>query len=110
MDRKNHHAGVGAGGRDLLRCLDAVQERHGNIHHGHIWAELGGELNRFMPIVSRANNLDIRLCIEQKAQSIADDRVIICQNDGDHDFLSFDPLLWVLLAIGIFTSIVVPFL
>jgi hypothetical protein len=55
------------GGRDLLRGFDPVQERHGDIHDGHIRVELIGQLDGLVPVIGHAHNFDIRLGIEQKA-------------------------------------------
>src|SRR6266540_7431240 len=63
-----------------------------------------------MTIDGCADHFDVFLRIKKKVETITNDRMFICQDDGNHECFSLVTLDELTLTSGIFTSILVPFL
>ena len=76
---------------DLARGLDAVEIRHGDIHNDHPGVQLPGQPHRGPPILGLGHHFQIGLLLQQKAESLTDNLVII----GDQNFCNhlLPPLL-----------------
>lgn len=65
-------------------CGDAVHHRHEEIHQHHIRMELFGQLDRFGSVRRLADDLNLRIELEKHPQSLANHRMIVCDDDTDH--------------------------
>ena len=93
---KDEHLGAGTGGEDLPRGLEAVEQRHRDVHDDDVGPERG-QLHRLPAVVGFADDLDLAVGKEQGAQALADDRVVVGQQGLDrfsqwHGRLARNPL------------------
>ena len=66
---------------DLPRRLDAVQNRHGDVHHHHVRPMLLRQRHRLAAVGRLRHHLKARLALQQHAQAFAHDRVVVRQQD-----------------------------
>ena len=83
VDRKDNDPRAGARRVNLPRGLDAVQFRHGNIHHDHVRASLLHPAHRLPPVGGIAHDGDVALRLEQGAQPVADHGVVVGHKNAD---------------------------
>ena len=69
---------------NLLRRLDAVQLRHGDIHDHHVRMQLQRQAYCLPSVCGIPDNTDVGLRLQQNAQAVAHHGVIVCQKDLDH--------------------------
>ncbi len=65
------------------RGLDAVELRHGHVHHHHVGLQALGEFDGVPAIGGFSDDLHVGLRGQDGSKSLADDRVIIRQQDAD---------------------------
>ena len=74
---------------DLLRRLNAIQFRHGNVHDDDIGFQLPRLLYRFPPRHRFPDHLDVSLCFQEETQTVKDDAMVIGKkNRNAHRFTS----------------------
>ena len=70
-------AHVGIALDDLRGGIDAVELRHGDIHHHHVRRKLLGEPDRFAAIGGFTDYFDGWVRVQKELEALADDAVII---------------------------------
>jgi len=70
---------------DLPGGLDAVEHRHLDVHQGDVRTVLDGQRDRLLPVGGLAHHLDVVFRLEQRPDAAADERLVIGQQDLDHD-------------------------
>ena len=68
---------------DLLGRLDAVHLRHPQVHDHDVGAAALGERDRRLAVGRLADDADVRRAEERQAQALADDLVVVRDQDGD---------------------------
>ena len=91
---------------DLVGGLDAIQLRHSDVEHRDIGMMLRGELHGFASIVGLGDDFEIRLLLEQKPESRANDRMVVGEEDADH-YPTILPAL-TCVSLGCMATIVAP--
>ncbi len=61
---------------DLPGGVEAIQQRHGQIEHGHIRAQVAGPLDGLLAVRGFADNLK-SLVLQETFQTLAKDLVIV---------------------------------
>jgi hypothetical protein len=79
-DREDQDPRRGVGGHDSLDGLDSRHERHREVHHDDVGAQLGGELHSGATVRCLADDLDV-VMLEQAPQPASEQRVVV---DEDH--------------------------
>jgi arginase len=62
---------------------DAVDERHVQVDHDSIWIELVGELDRIEAVLRRADDRQLGLVLDQRAQRFEERVVVVRQKDAN---------------------------
>src|SRR4030095_9596213 len=104
VHRKDNHFCMFTELADVSGRLDTVHHGHGDIHHNYIWAMQSSLFYYLLPVRCHGDDLDIPGGFEQKPQAIAQDSMIIRQDDCDHWLFSFSAGKGSLVSMGIFTS------
>ena len=84
MHGQHHHPQGGALADELPRRLEPGELRHGDIEDREV--ELAGEApcDRFGPVAGLLGDPQVRLAVEDRAEPLAHDRVVVGQEDpGD---------------------------
>ncbi len=63
------------------RGFDAVHVRHGHVHHRRRRGCARGQQHAFAPVARLRNHRHVGLPLEQSAQAVADDGVVVSQQD-----------------------------
>ena len=71
-------------GEDLARGLDPVHARHVEVHQHDVGLELLGLLDRLGAVGGGADELDVLEPADQAAEAVADDAVVVGEQDADH--------------------------
>ena len=66
-------------------ACEAVEHRHLNVHQGDVRAVLGGQGDRLPPVGGLGDHLDVVFRFEQRPDAAADQRLVVGQQDPDHD-------------------------
>ena len=69
--------------RHAARGLDAVQLRHGDIHHHHVGLQLGGQFQRLAAIAGLADDLHIGLLGKDHLEPPPHHRVVVSQQNAN---------------------------
>jgi hypothetical protein len=64
--------------------LDAVAARHPQVHQHDVGVVLGGERDRLLAVGGGADELDPVEQPEQRAEALADDALVVGEQDADH--------------------------
>jgi hypothetical protein len=68
---------------DLPGRLDPIKVRHANIHEDDIGPQLGREAHRFRPVVGFTDNLEVGSRLNDQAESVADERLVVGDQDAN---------------------------
>jgi hypothetical protein len=71
--------------RVRIRCLNAVDTGHIDIHQDDIWRIFFRRCYRLFSIFRQTDDVDVRLPIKKCPQAIADDRMVI-GNEHSNEF------------------------
>ena len=63
--------------QNLPRRLKAVEHRHGDVHEDDVGAQRLRQLHRFAAVARLADDLEAAVGVEQRAQALTDDGVIL---------------------------------
>ncbi len=72
-------------GDDRAGRLDAVHAGHAHVHQHHVGVELAGAADGLHAVRRLAHDLDVRLGLQQRAQTAAHERVVVGDEQADHD-------------------------
>jgi hypothetical protein len=72
-------------GGDIAGRLDAVAAGHPHVHEHDIGAQRGRHGYRGRPVACLADHLDVRFGVEDKAEALPDQGVVVGQQHSDHD-------------------------
>ena len=75
---------------DPLGRLDAVGDRHLEIHEHDVGRALGGQRGGFLPVRRLADELDVGERQQELLESVADDRMVVGDEDADHEIGTSD--------------------
>ena len=75
--------GVGDAAHDLLGRLDPVHAGHPQVHHDHVGAAALGERDGGLAVGGLADDADVGRAEERKPKALADDLVVVGEEDGD---------------------------
>ena len=64
--------------------FDAVELRHADVHQDEVGLALDGFVDRLDSVAASADDLDVGLGVEDQAEAVADERLIVGEQDGDH--------------------------
>lgn len=78
MHREQDDARAGVAAHDRARGLDAVHVRHRQVEHGDVGLEIAHEVERALPVVGLADDLDA-LALQQRAQGMPQDLMIVSE-------------------------------
>jgi len=70
---------------DLPGGLEAVEHRHRDVHERDVRAVLGGQRERVLPVGGLGDHLDVVFRLEQRPDPAADQRLVVGQQNPDHD-------------------------
>ena len=59
------------------RCFETVDVRHTHVHQDHVGPQLPRGGNRFQPVARLAHDLDLRLGLEDHAESGTHERLVV---------------------------------
>jgi len=79
--RDEHDRHLGEEAPDLLRHVDAVDTRHGDVDHDRVGTEPLGEADRLVAVAGVADDVDVVRRIEERAESAAIRRVVVDEQD-----------------------------
>ena len=79
VNRQRDDPRAGCIGQDAPGGVDAVDVGHADVHDDHVRRECPGLLDGLPAITGLADHGDIRLALQQRAQPLAQQRVIVCQ-------------------------------
>jgi len=57
-------------GKNLLRGLGSVHDRHFNVHQDHIWDELAGERNGPLTVFCLPDNFHVELVVDKSTPAL----------------------------------------
>src|SRR4030095_878764 len=80
---EDHDLGRGKRSENLAGGLQAVEQRHRDVHDDHRRHELLHDLERLAAVLRDADHLDVALRLEQRPKPFQDHGVVLDQNDGD---------------------------
>ena len=83
VGRQHEHFGGGDRFDDLPGGFQAVEQRHGDVHHDDVRPQFVGQLHGLAAGFGFAHHHNIRLDFQQCAQTLTDDGVIIDEQDGN---------------------------
>src|SRR5688572_4569548 len=83
---EDQHRAAGIALAQLLDQLQAVLARHVVVEHGDFPRHLARELHHFLAVLRLADHVEVGLDREHLPQSLAHDRMIVCDDDF-HDLL-----------------------
>ena len=63
--------------------FNSAQERHCDVEHGHVGLESQCQLNGFAAVGSLANDVPSLLPLENLAETLTHDRVIVAEENSD---------------------------
>ena len=85
VERRQHDdARARAAAGDLARRLDAVEARHADVHEHDVRAERVGLGDGLVAVARLADDLDVRLGLEDHPEAGADEALVVCEQDADH--------------------------
>ena len=70
---------------DLPGGLEAVKDRHLNVHERDVRAVLEGQCDGVPPVGGLGDHLDVVFRLEQRPDAAADQRLVVGQQDPDQD-------------------------
>jgi hypothetical protein len=86
---EGHYLGTGQLAPNGLGCCHTIHHRHHQIHKHNIWLELPGHAQRLLPVSCFAgHHLQLGVQSEKHAQSLADNIVVVCNQDTNCHGLS----------------------
>ena len=80
VHREEDDLRLGARLPELQCCLDAVEQRHGNVRHDDVRTQLFHRGQQGATVLDTSDHLELRL--EKSAQTIGDDLVIVCEQNS----------------------------
>ena len=86
--REHDHAGARAGLAQALERADAVQARHHEVEQDHVGVGARGGVHGDLAVARLGHDLDVVLEVEERAQPLADHRVVVGEQDADHAGIS----------------------
>src|SRR5258708_4874169 len=84
VDGQDHDFGVGQITPDLANGFDPVQARHRQVDHGDIGPQLIGQQDRHLAVLGLGDHFDVTHRFETQADTLANDRVIVGEQNADH--------------------------
>jgi hypothetical protein len=96
-DRVQQRAGLLAGGHDddadlrlgvaqLVEHREAAEVGHAEVEDHDVGLQVGGDVQRLLPILRLGDDLDARILVESPYDALADERKIVSDDDADlHD-------------------------
>ena len=88
------HPGQGRVRGDAPGRLDAVDDRHLDVDERDVGQVLPGQCQALAAVGGLGHHLDVVLDVEQRAESAADERLVVDQQDTDHDVRSTGSSAW----------------
>ncbi len=82
---EDEDSGVGSPCGELPGRLDAVEDGHADVHQHDVGIERSGERDGLRAVGCLADHLDVALRLEDQPQAAADDRLVVDEEDADHD-------------------------
>src|SRR5262249_20252235 len=82
--RQRDDPGRGVEGHEAPRRLHAVELRHAQIEEHHVRAQLAGEAHGLEPVGRLAHHLDAVVGREHGAEPLAEEGLVIGEEDADH--------------------------
>src|SRR3954453_1215776 len=82
--REHDDAGVGVRVDDALRGLDAVHDRHRQVHEDDVRPGVAGERDRLRAVRGRPDDLDVAGAVEQLGEPGPHDGVVLGEQHTDH--------------------------
>ena len=67
-----------------LQRADAVEPRHHEVEQDHVGVGARGGVDRGLAVAGLGDDLDVVLEVEERAQALAHDRVVVGEQDADH--------------------------
>lgn len=86
--RQHEHGRGGMLGRDAAGRLDAVDARHVEIHQDDVRRTAAAVGDRLLAVGRDAGELDVRERLDQPAEAVADDAVVVGDQHADHGRVS----------------------
>ena len=77
MHAQGDHANVRVFGREAAGGFDAVEFRHGDVHHDDIGPQAGCELDGFAAVAGFADDFEVRLGAQKHAKTLPHHGVIV---------------------------------
>ena len=87
---QHHHPGVGVAFADRAARLDAVQDRHPDIHQHDVGVRASSELDGRCPVGRLADDCQVGLGLQDHAESDPDHLLVVDQHHADHGRLPAD--------------------
>ena len=81
---QDQHPGGGLSPHDPPGGLDAVKHRHPDVHEHHVRSQPPGHGDRVLPVAGLARHGDLRLALQDLAQSDPDQRLVVGNQHGRH--------------------------
>jgi hypothetical protein len=69
---------------DDARRLEAVEDRHANVHQHDVWKDASRQIESFSAVGSLGDDLHLLLGIDQCCESAADGGLIVGDEHTDH--------------------------
>jgi len=87
MHAEHDDAGGGRLFKDGLSGLNAVEERHGDVHNNDVGRQRGRKGDGVAAVIGFADDFEIGLALEESAEAGAHDGMIVCEKDAkfSHD-------------------------
>ena len=73
-----------AGAPQALERADAVEPRHHEVEQDHVRVGARGGVDGGLAVAGLGDDLDVVLEVEERAQALAHDRVVVGEQDADH--------------------------
>ena len=70
---------------DLPGGFEAVQHRHLDVYQRDVRAVLGGQRHGLLSVGGLRDHLDVVFGVEQRPDTAPDQRLVVCQQNPDHD-------------------------
>jgi hypothetical protein len=83
VHREHEHAGARQALADAARDLEPVQVRHRDVHHDHVRARALDLDHGLVAVAGLAHHLHARVALQQRAQAVAEDRVVVGEEDPE---------------------------
>lgn len=88
------HPGQGRVRRDAPGGLDAVDDRHLDVDERDVGQVFPGQGQALAAVGGLGHHLDVVFEVEERAESAANERLVVDQQDADHDICSTGSSAW----------------